>query len=161
MEERREKKGRGGGGGASLRTEEEVPRASSDSDIKAPFQQRKSHVYACSVSSHTCNIFTFSFTLTCAVIGRGRSNRSSLHAALGVQSFFHSPSFSQQIVFFPPVWSFRTAPIWTAGRKCRGKYWGEHKKKKTPHVTFTVEGQYCIFPGFCKSKQLREGLFFK
>lgn len=102
MEERREKKGRGGGGGASLRTEEEVPRASSDSDIKAPFQQRKSHVYACSVSSHTCNIFTFSFTLTCAVIGRGRSNRSSLHAALGVQSFFHSPSFSQQIVFFPP-----------------------------------------------------------
>lgn len=34
------------------------------------------------------------------------------------------------------------------------------RKKKTPHVTFTVEGLYCIFPGFCKSKQLREGLFF-
>lgn len=107
---RKEERGRGGegrpggGAGASLRTEEEVPRASSDSDIKAPFQQRKSHVYAPSVSSHTCNIFTFSFTLTCAVIGRGRSNRSSLHAALGVQSFFHSPSFSQQIVvFFPPT----------------------------------------------------------
>lgn len=102
-ERRRGGEGRpGGGAGASLRTEEEVPRASSDSDIKAPFQQRKSHVYAPSVSSHTCNIFTFSFTLTCAVIGRGRSNRSSLHAALGVQSFFHSPSFSQQIVFFFP-----------------------------------------------------------
>lgn len=101
-EERR--RGGGGGGASSLRTEEEVPRASSGSDsgIKAPFQQRKSHVYACSVSSHTCNIFTFSFTLTCAAIGRGRSNRSSLHAALGVQSFFHSPSFSQQIVFFSP-----------------------------------------------------------
>lgn len=106
---RKEERRRGGGGRGRGITQNrgggpssQVPRASSDSDIKAPFQQRKSHVYACSVSSHTCNIFTFSFTLTCAVIGRGRSNRSSLHAALGVQSFFHSPSFSQQIVFFPP-----------------------------------------------------------
>lgn len=126
MEERREKKGRGGGGGASLRTEEEVPRASSDSDsdIKAPFQQRKSHVYACSVSSHTCNIFTFSFTLTCAVIGRGRSNRSSLHAALGVQSFFHSPSFSQQIVFFFPRVLFQDSTNMDCRKKVQGEVLG-------------------------------------
>lgn len=120
------KGGRGGGGGASLRTEEEVPRASSDSDIKAPFQQRKSHVYVSSVSSHTCNIFTFSFTLTCAVIGRGRSNRSSLHAALGVQSFFHSPSFSQQIgfFFFPPRVVFQDSTNMDCRKKVQGEVLG-------------------------------------
>lgn len=129
---RKEERGRGGegrpggGAGASLRTEEEVPRASSDSDIKAPFQQRKSHVYAPSVSSYTCNIFTFSFTLTCAVIGRGRSNRSSLHAALGVQSFFHSPSFSQQIVFFffPPRVVFQDSTNMDCRKKVQGEVLG-------------------------------------
>lgn len=72
-------------------------------------------------------------------------------------SFALPPSLSR--LSPPPMWSFRTAPIWTAGRKCRGMYRGENRKKRAPHVTFTVEGRYCNFPGFCKSKQLREGLF--
>lgn len=96
------KKGRKRGAGkhvavrASLRTEEEVHRASSDSDFKAPFRQRKSHIYAFVASAPTLRthlkyIHILSLTLTFAVIGRGRSFRSVRYAALGMQSFVRSP----------------------------------------------------------------------